>query len=70
VETDASYQILRKESDNTTVLVEAVKGFEEAQKRVDELNDAGPGEHFIYDPTKANVVDPSHPGVTKDPFQP
>ena len=56
---ETSYEIFRKEADNTTVAVESVKGIEQAQKRVNELNDAGLGEHFIFDPIKATVVEPN-----------
>jgi len=65
---DGSYEIFRKEHDNTTVLVEAVKGIEEAKKRVQELNQTGQAEHFVFDPENGSVVEPSRPGVSKDPF--
>jgi hypothetical protein len=67
---DDSYEIFRKELDNTTELVEAVKGFEQAQKRVSELNEGGLGEHFLFDPFRLAVVEPSKPEVPKDPFAP
>ena len=54
---DASYQILKKQSDNTTVVVEALKGIEQAQKRIEQLNEDGSDEHFIFDPINACVVD-------------
>jgi len=67
---DGSYEIFKKERDNTTVLVEAVKGIEEAQKRVQELNQTGQGEHFVFDPENGMVVEPSQPWISKDPFAP
>ena len=70
MESDASYKIFRKEADNTTVLFEAVKGLDEAQRRIQELNGPGLEEYFIYDPEKANVIEPEEPTVIKDPFAP
>jgi len=66
----ASYQIMRKEPDNTTVLIEAVKGLVEAERRVRQLNKDGPGEHFVFDPLKATVIGPGEPVVGTDPFDP
>jgi hypothetical protein len=40
MDTDRSYEIFKKERDNTTVLVEAVKGLEEAEKRIRQLNES------------------------------
>ena len=68
METDGSYEIFKKETDNTTVLVEAVKGIEEAQQRLLELNEMGEERYFLFDPVKANVIEPSQPDVPKDPF--
>ena len=70
MESETTYQIFRKVGDNTTVLIEAVKGIEEAQKRIKELNGAGPDQYFIFDSTAAKVIEPSEPTVTKDPFEP
>ncbi len=70
MEAENSYQIFRKVGDNTTVLIEAVKGIEEAQKRVEELNSAGPDQYFVFDSAAAKVIEPSEPSVTKDPFAP
>jgi hypothetical protein len=67
---DGSYEIFRKERDNTTVLVEAVKGIEDAQKRVEQLNETGQAEHFIFDPASGSVVEPAQPWTAKDPFAP
>jgi hypothetical protein len=52
------------------VLFEAVKGLDEAQRRIQELNGPGLEEYFIYDPDKANVIEPTEPTVIKDPFAP
>ncbi len=68
METEATYEIFKKQEDNTTVLVEAVKGIEEAQKRVKELSREGTQEYFVFDPVKANVIEPSEPAVVIDPF--
>jgi len=70
VETESTYEIFKKESDNSTVLVESVKGLEEAQKRITELNGAEPDLYFVFDPLKAAVVDPYNPGVVADPLTP
>jgi hypothetical protein len=67
---EATYEIFRKEADNTTIRIESVKGIEEARKRLRELNATGPGEHFIFDPVRANAIEPSEPTVIKDPFDP
>lgn len=68
--TDESYEVFKKERDNTTVLVEAVKGIEEAKKRVQQLNEAEQAEHFIFDPAIGSVVEPSQPSITRGPFAP
>ena len=71
MKTDGSYEIFKKELDNTTVLIEAVKGIDQAQRRVEELNRSESGEqHFIFDPIELLVVEPSEPGVAKDPLSP
>jgi hypothetical protein len=67
--TDGSYDIFKKHPDNTTVRVESVKGIEEAQKRVDELNGTGPEQYFVFDPIQAVLIEPSEPSVVKDPFK-
>jgi hypothetical protein len=68
--TDGSYEIFRKGRDNTTVLVEAVKGIEEAKKRVEQLNESARAEHYVFDPATGSVVEPSAPWIAKDPFEP
>lgn len=70
MESEATYEIFKKATDNTTVLIEVVKGIDEAKKRIDELNGAGPAEYFIVHPDKANGVDPQKPSVPTDPFAP
>jgi hypothetical protein len=70
MEGEETYEIFKKSTDNSTVLVEAVKGLEMAEKRVTELNAEGPEEYFVFDPLKAEVVEPSSPGVAIDPFAP
>ncbi len=59
-----------KERDNTTVLVEAVKGIEEAEKRVQQLNETAQAQHFVFDPASGSVVEPSGSGISTDPFAP
>lgn len=70
MESERTYQIFRKVGDNTTVLIEAVKGIEEAQKRIKELNGAGTDQYFVFDSAAGKVIEPSEPTVTKDPFEP
>lgn len=70
MEMDVSYEIFKKEADNSTTLVEAVKGIEQAEKRVTELNKVGQEEYFIFDPIKAKVIDPSQPETPQDPLAP
>lgn len=71
VETEQTYEIFKKQADNTTVRVEAVKGIEEAQKRVGELNaESASEEYFVFDPSQAAVIEPSAPAVAIDPFAP
>ena len=70
MDNDASYEIFKKQADNTTVLVEAVKGIDEARHRVAELNAQGGNEYFIFDPLKAAAIEPSEPAVAIDPFAP
>jgi hypothetical protein len=70
MDTESTYEIFKKQADNTTVRIEAVKGIEQAQKRVMELNTRGGEEYFIFDPLKASVIEPSEPEVAIDPFAP
>lgn len=70
MENETTYDIFRKQEDNSTVPVEAVKGIDDAQKRLDELNAEGSGEYFIFDSVGAQVVEPTEPTVAIDPFAP
>lgn len=70
MDTEATYEIFKKQADNTTERFEAVKGIEEAQKRVVELNAEGGDQYFVFDPLKASVIEPSQPEVAIDPFAP
>lgn len=70
MDTEATYEIFKKQADNTTLRIEAVKGIEEAQKRVIELNAEGNDEYFVFDPLRATVIEPSEPEVAIDPFAP
>jgi hypothetical protein len=71
VDAELSYEIFKKHADNTTVLVEAVKGIEEAQKRIKELNSESTSEeYFVFDPLKASVIEPTEPAIAIDPFAP
>ena len=68
MEPDRSYEIFRKELDNTTVVVESVKGIDQAQRRVEELNRTEPGEHFIFDPVHVSIVEPDRRRNTAFPI--
>jgi hypothetical protein len=71
IDSDRSYQIFKREADNTTVCVEVVKGIQEARKRVEEARATSPGnEHFIYDPLSEKAIDPVDPSTTVDPLTP
>ena len=71
MDTELTYEIFKKQADNTTVLVEAVKGIEEARKRVKALNsESASEEYFVFDPLKASVIEPTEPAVAIDPFAP
>jgi hypothetical protein len=70
VKNEATYEIFRKEADNSTVLIEAVKGIDDAQKRVNELNRDGSSEYFIFDAVNAYVIEPMEPSVAIDPLAP
>jgi hypothetical protein len=67
---ERSYEIFKREPDNTTVRLEAVKGIEEAQKRLAELKREGIDQYFIFDPLQARVIDPADPTTEKDPLAP
>lgn len=63
-----TYEIFKKELDNTTERVESVKGIDEAQKILQKLKGESSGEYFIFDPINDRVIDPSRPSIAKDPF--
>jgi hypothetical protein len=66
-----TYQIFKREADNTTVCVEVVKGLHEARNRIEQARTASPGsELFIFDPLTQKVVDPSEATATTDPLTP
>jgi len=71
MDSDRTYQIFKREADNTTVCVEVVKGIQEARKRVEEARTASPGnEHFIFDPLAKKTIDPVESAATSDPLTP
>lgn len=70
-DSDRSYQIFKREADNTTVCVEVVKGLQEARNRIEQARAASPGtELFIFDPLTQKTVEPSQPASTVDPLTP
>ena len=70
MENETTYEIFRKQEDNSTILIEAVKGIDEAQKRLNELNSTGSDEYFIFDSVNANVIAPAEPTIAIDPLAP
>lgn len=70
MENETTYEIFRKEADNSTVLIEAVKGIDDAQKGLNELNGGGSGEYFVFDAVNAHVIEPMEPNVAIDPLAP
>jgi len=71
LDSDRSYQIFKREADNTTVCVEVVKGLQEARSRIEEARAASPQEElFIFDPLTQKTVEPSRPASTADPLTP
>ena len=71
IDSDRTYQIFKREADNTTVCVEAVKGIQEARKRVEQACAASPGnEYFIFNPLSKKTIDPLEPSSTVDPLAP
>jgi hypothetical protein len=70
-DSDRSYQIFKREADNTTVCVEVVKGLDEARKRIEQARSVSPeSEHFIFDPLTQKTIDPAEPSITTDPLTP
>ena len=63
IDSDRSYQIFKREADNTTVCIEVVKGLREARSRIEEARSNSPGtELFIFDPLTQKTVEPFQPG--------
>ena len=70
-DSDRSYQIFKREADNTTVCVEVVKGLHEARKRIEQARGNAPDtEHFVFDPLTQKTIDPAEPSTTTDPLTP
>jgi hypothetical protein len=71
LDSDRTYQIFKREADNTTVCIEVVKGLHEARNRIEQGRTTSPGcELFIFDPLTQKTVDPSEPAATADPLTP
>lgn len=70
LDSDRTYQIFKRESDNTTVCVEAVKGLHQARKSVETLKGTAPGDYFVFDPIVGKTIEPSEPSISPDPLAP
>lgn len=71
IDSDRTYQIFKRETDNTTVCIEVVKGLQEARRRVEQARAASPAsELFIFDPLTQRAVDPAQPSTKADPLTP
>jgi len=71
LDSDRSYQIFKREADNTTVCIEVVKGLHEARNRIEQARaTSSDTELFIFDPLTQKTVDPSEPATTSDPLTP
>lgn len=71
LDSDRSYQIFKREADNTTVCIEVVKGLQDARSRIKEAQNTAPGiDLFIFDPLTQKTVEPSQPASTTDPLTP
>lgn len=71
MEDSRTYDIFKREQDNTTVRVETVKGIDEAQKALKQLSQDSSGEFFVFDPISNKIIDPfNFPSNAKDPFAP
>lgn len=71
IDNDRTYQIFKREADNTTVCIEVVKGLHEARNRIEQARTASPAsELFIFDPLTQKILDPSEPATTTDPLTP
>jgi len=71
LDSDRSYQIFKREADNTTVCIEVVKGLHQARRRVEQARAASPdSELFVFDPLTQKTVDLSALANTSDPLTP
>ena len=70
VEDSHTYEIFKKELDNTTELVETVKGIKEAHRVVQKLKQEASNDFYIFDPVSDRVIDPLRPSIAIDPFAP
>jgi len=71
IDSDRTYQIYKREADNTTVSIEVVKGLQQARKRIEQAQSASPGsEFFIFDPLTQKTIEPSEPASRPDPLTP
>lgn len=71
IDSDRTYQIFKREADNTTVCIEVVKGLHAARSRIEQARAASPAsELFIFDPLTERTVDPTQPGAKADPLTP
>lgn len=71
IDSDRSYQIFKREADNTTVCVEVVKGLHEARQRLAHARADSPGaELFVFDPLTQRTIEPTRPSSVADPLTP
>jgi hypothetical protein len=71
IESNRTYQIFKREADNTTVCVEVVKGLQQARNRMEQARIASAASDlFVFDPLTQKVVDPSELAETADPLTP
>jgi len=71
IDSDRSYQIFKREADNTTVCIEIVKGLHEARLRLERARTESPGVYlFVFDPLTQKTVDPAEPSNIADPLTP
>lgn len=70
VDSDRTYQIFKKEPDNSTVCVETAKGLDQARKAVRALARVGPGDFFIFDPIAGMAIEPEATAPSRDPLTP
>ena len=48
IDSDRTYQIFKREADNTTVCIEIVKGLQKARNRIDHLQSSAPGSELSF----------------------